>query len=242
MSRPNPWTELEPVITNPNTPFPFGVQPDGIQQVGFDNRAVMTLQPVAKEVYIASFEAAKLARAQTTFPFSLVNVSPSPVDDDDHNEDYWITDANGHTEEKLRSWITHIASIVEMKRALGMPVVVNCRAGCNRSVLAVIAWMLLHTDVGGEDPYHVRFKFAFERIQTLKSHAARMYCTKNRYQSFEKGKPSYHRYSWPLLMTTNTSIVREALDVLARIVTHDPNTTHETEMGKGKAKRAKRSR
>ena len=233
MSTSNPWNDLEPVITNPNTPFPFKVNPDGIKQVGSGNRAVLTLQPVAKEVFIASFEAAKLARAQNTIPFSLVNVSPAPIDDLDHNEQHWITDTDGHTEEKLRSWITHIASFIEMKRSLGLPVLVNCRAGCNRSNIAVIAWMLMHTNVASEEEYHVRFKFAFERIQTLKSHAARVYKTKNRFQSFEKGKPTFHRYSWPLLVGKQT-IVPQALNVLARIVTENPSTTHEAEMAKAK--------
>ena len=230
MPHSNPHTARDPV----DPECLLSVPPDDVEVVGFDTRRMITVQPVVAGIYIASWEGAKAARRfmpETAF----VNLAYDPLTEDDDRANY-LPDEPGHPPHVLKEWILNVVSAIDDCVKRQQPVVVNCRAGCNRSVLAVVAWMLLRSGVREEDPYHVRFGHAVDRIEAVKKVAARRYKIKSRWQSSDPDKPSYREYSWPSLVGSARAgtLVAEALDALASILLDDPAARHAVEMAKGK--------
>lgn len=235
MSGPNPYAALDPV----DTERPLRVPPDGLETVGSKFRRVITVQPVVAGIYVASWEGAEAARRFMPETAS-VNLAYDPLVEGEDGANY-VLDESGHPPHVLKEWILHVVSVIDGCVERQQPVVVNCRAGCNRSVLAVVAWMLMHSGVREEDPYHVRFRHALERVVALKKVAAERYKIKNRFQSFDPDKPSYRGYSWPSLVGSSRTFVVEALDALAALVLDDPAARHEIEMSKGTKRGTKRA-
>tara|TARA_B110001452_G_C15157017_1_gene402541 strand:- start:166 stop:873 length:708 start_codon:yes stop_codon:yes gene_type:complete len=233
MPHSNPYHSEDPV----DAELLRTVPPDELETVGFAHRRMITVQPVVANIYIASWEGARAARRfmpETAF----VNLTADPLVEGDDCAHH-LPDEPGHSPDVLKEWILKVVASIDDCVERQQPVVVSCRAGCDRSVLAVVAWMLLRSGVRAEDPYNVRFKHALDRIEAVKKVAARRYKVKSRWQSFDPDKPSYREYSWPSLLGRAVcgTLVFDGLNALASIVL--PAARHDVEMAKGKPKRAR---
>lgn len=181
-----------PALALQSEPFQIlQIPDDGERSVGdFVTRPFSA--PVDNNVYLANFEGGKYAAANWPGNGTVFNLSRTRSDDPRVNNTHAFPDESSVDEEQASKWLDDIADAIRDASKRKEWVVVNCKAGCNRSSAAVLHYMLSHTN-------YKSYNKALGVIKARKlSEAIRRRC-KNRYQSFDPTKPTFNQFSWPTL-------------------------------------------
>ena len=167
-------------------------------------RSIITLEPVYKNVYISNLEAVnKLTKLNKNNNFAVLSVQTEEgVDDDRVDNSIKIDDSMAVDQEEFNTFMKKaIARLTEMTKENEW-VVVNCKAGINRSSAVVVGWMM--------SEYKMSYKKALSILKKKKAAAARVFQFKNRYQSFKQGS-TLDKFSWPSLYGDSTEKLINAL-------------------------------
>lgn len=155
-------------------------------------RAIISLEPIHKNVFISNYQGAKqLLERYPNENIAVVNLhSTRDIDDERADNSINIEDSSSVEQSEYNRFAKKMAKKIHKLSSEKEWVVVNCRAGMNRSSAAVLSWMVKKEKF--------RFNKAMKIMREKKAEAARYFKFKNRYQSFTKG-PTVDHFSWPTL-------------------------------------------
>ena len=156
-----------------------------------------------KPLFIANLEGAKHAAQQWPQPGRVLNLCETPLDLDCVDNRFPIPDRLPLDEADVAGWYTDTADRIHQMLDRNDWVVVNCKAGCNRSVAAVLHYLVTR---GG-----ARYAPALERLKEAKLSSARRLRFKNRYQSFDPASRTATKFSWPALCGGASTVFESVL-------------------------------
>lgn len=172
-------------------------------------RAIITLEPVYKNIYISNLEGIKqLTKVNKNNNYVVLSVQTEEcVDDDRVDNSIKIDDSMVVDQEEFDIFMKNaVEKLTEMAKKNEW-VVVNCKAGINRSSAVVVGWMM--------SEYKMSYKKALSILKKKKAEAARFFQFKNRYQSFKQGS-TLDKFSWPALYGDSTEKLVKALQFLLK--------------------------
>ena len=177
---------------------------DGLRSTNdYVSRAIVTLDPVLDNVFIANGMGARHALAHWKGVGRVINVHTDPIDDARVENRIVIEDAFTVSKDTAVAFLKAASSKIQEFTVGTDWVVISCQAGVNRSSAAFLTWLVVHR--------HMSLTKAKRLLISKKHLAATRYRFKNRYQSFRKGAKTEHSFSWPTLSGRAAQTLHDAI-------------------------------
>ncbi len=168
--------------------------------------------PGGPPIFIANLAGAKYAVERWPQPGAVLNLCHAIGRELDHpcvDGSLAVADQPIDVEAELHTgWFTKTAARIDALRESNDWVVVNCMGGINRSVAAVINYLIVRENMNYES--------AKRLVKLSKYVSAKRLNFKNRYQSFDPASKTFDKFSWPALCGGASSVFEAELKKQSR--------------------------
>ena len=191
---------------------------------------LVTQSPVYRNVYISNLLGAKAIQKAYPEPgdVHLINVCEEALPDQGMHTFLPLSPeqmtGNAHTAMR-HVWLRKAVHAINDKRRQFKYIVVNCRIGCDRSVLVVLTWLVQCCNgltFMDDADFTRRAETAYAYLSDLKRRSAHTY--KARLRFAKKGDTSESAYGWPTFCEANKQWASDMLAQALHLVDGDrPN-------------------